>query len=55
MTVKTREIRRKEPKGERTFGADCTSACGTCAGKKRSNTEVVDALEDIEEDYGTVD
>ena len=24
MTVKTREIRQKEPKGERTFGADCT-------------------------------
>ena len=23
MTVKTREIRQKEPKGERTFGADC--------------------------------
>ena len=25
MTVKTQKIRQKEPKGERTFGADCTS------------------------------
>ena len=24
MTVKTRKIRQKEPKGVRTFGADCT-------------------------------
>ena len=24
MTIKTREIRQKEPKGERTFGADRT-------------------------------
>ena len=28
MTVKMREIRQKEPKGERTFGADCTCAMG---------------------------
>ena len=26
MSVKTREIRQKEPKGERTFGADCIIA-----------------------------
>ena len=25
MTVKTRKIRQKEPKGVRTFGADCTN------------------------------
>ena len=33
MTVKTRKIRQKEPKGERTFGADCTrtyAADSTC-------------------------
>ena len=25
ISAKTRKIRQKEPKGERTFGADCTS------------------------------
>lgn len=41
----------------RKMGVHCISACGTCAGKNCSNTEVVEALEDIqlEEDYGTAD
>ena len=34
----------------RKMGVHCISACGTCAGKNCSNTEAVEALEDIEND-----